>query len=755
MLRLSKCSYKGQFFIIAAALVMALITSLGVYLVSLERPSPSSLSLHPELEYLTELKSALCKLAGNNTSQTFSTPSQQTRYGILIYNPNSYELNNYQVRIDLLKAFTKAVNGDVVFDFYDDFNGNVLDTSKWQVKYFRYDGSPDTVKYVKVGDGYVEIALQDGTLGDGGSSYGIEADISHLSFNSIVVEYRSVTPNWGGTGSAGWYRGTGENVIGTSGFVAFSQNELGNRGHQNNGIATTSTADYSSVYPPNMWHIYKIIHTNTESSFFIDRNLVETLSSTPPTTPFISIRFSAEHWGTTSYPVSILRVDWIRVRKYASVEPATTIDTANSVIAVSNPNSQNLQDFQVYVNSTELSKLAGDVIVDIKDQNGNRIPFCYEHSNGECNSTPSDIVGIWIKVPNIPANSQIQLKYITLNQITNDFNFKLCYDTQGASCVNYCFEQSNGECNSTASNIIWVKVNLSASLNTTLYIIPSTQNEASTGEYVFDFYDDFNTWSGWRNYYGGVVSQDCATLGTCTLKKDLRCDPAGGYKNLGFVLNYPFVMEARIYRSYLSGCNADRIGVINNAGNGYGIETGHLNPYSDEFGWDKRTNYGALYTRLGYLAKDITYKWYRIKWYWNNGNMGFYVFDDNGNTLGSNVATDSTYSSFTRVYVFGGYRYFVDWIRIRKYAPAEPYAIDSIISTSNGGTLVLSSGSSQYPVPKNVIEAQLNLFITQIKKEYEERGDFINISYKVYPTNITFNITLYSPELYITASFTC
>ncbi len=55
-------------------------------------------------------------------------PITQTYYKINITNPNTYSLTDYQVKI----ALTKAVNGDQVFDFYDDFNnGNV---KNWEIK---------------------------------------------------------------------------------------------------------------------------------------------------------------------------------------------------------------------------------------------------------------------------------------------------------------------------------------------------------------------------------------------------------------------------------------------------------------------------------------------------------------------------------------------------------------------------------------------------------------------------------------------
>ena len=230
-------------------------------------------------------------------------------------------------------------------------------------------------------------------------------------------------------------------------------------------------------------------------------------------------------------------------------------------------------------------------------------------------------------------------------------------------------------CN-TASTKIWVKVPfIPANGTTVIYMYYGNASATSESDpySVFDFYDDFDTWSGWVQYGYGVVSQDCTTFGFCTLKKDSYGDPNGGYKALNFTLNYPFILEARVYRSYLSGCNMDRIGVIDDNGNGYGIVIAHdTSAPLDSLEWDTRSGYSGTSSTLVSNFGDITYKWYKIKWYWDNGDMGFYVYDDNWNLLASGTATDYTYSSFTRVYVFGGYTYFVDWIRIRKYANPPP-----------------------------------------------------------------------------------
>jgi len=190
---------------------------------------------------------------------------------------------------------------------------------------------------------------------------------------------------------------------------------------------------------------------------------------------------------------------------------------------------------------------------------------------------------------------------------------------------------------------------------------------------VFDFLDDFETWEGWTQYKSGVVSQsdEQAYEGTYSLKKDSYGDPNGGYKPLGFTLDYGFVLEAWIKRTYLSGSNADRIGVINDSGNGYGPYIDHG---SDVVKIDERSSYTASQIGTsGSLSSDPVNEWYFVRFYWKpDGTIRVEVYDQSGTLLGTATATDTTTKAFTRVYVFGGYTYFVDLLRIRKYVDPEP-----------------------------------------------------------------------------------
>ncbi|MHC1624028.1 MAG: XkdQ/YqbQ family protein, partial [Candidatus Methanospirareceae archaeon] len=179
------------------------------------------------------------------------------------------------------------------------------------------------------------------------------------------------------------------------------------------------------------------------------------------------------------------------------------------------------------------------------------------------------------------------------------------------------------------------------------------------------FQDDFETWEGWIQYGNGVVSQsnEEAYEGSYSLKKDAYGDPNGGYKELGAVLSQPFKLEVWVKRTYLSGANYDRIGVIDEDGNGYGFIVDHG---GNRVGLERRDSYTGVSSSQVWasLTKSVTYDWYRAVFIWKNGWMKVEIYDQSGEKVGEVETTDYIYSRFTRVYVFGGYTYYVDALKI-------------------------------------------------------------------------------------------
>ncbi len=314
-------------------------------------------------------------------------------------------------------------------------------------------------------------------------------------------------------------------------------------------------------------------------------------------------------------------------------------------------------------------------------------------------------------------------------------------------------------CNSPYTKI-WIKVPyLPANGLKQFYIYygnPSATS-LSNGTAVFDFFDDMETWSGWYALWGGYVYQASSPYPvyekTYSLQKARNCHPAGGYKTIGFTLTRTreWAIEFMRYRNSadVNDCPCDRTGISDNSGRGYNIGICHgTNPYVFI---DKVYN-SASTSVLGnvYPGTDITNQWYLAQLIITPTEIRGVLKKLDGTLYASTSITDTQFTSFTRIVIEGGRPYYVDAIRIRKHVTPEPSVS---VGTEESKPSTTFSGS--YLVPKKVVLSQLDNFIVQIKKEYEKMGDSIEISYKANPTNITFNVTLYSPELYMNASFTC
>ncbi len=175
------------------------------------------------------------------------------------------------------------------------------------------------------------------------------------------------------------------------------------------------------------------------------------------------------------------------------------------------------------------------------------------------------------------------------------------------------------------------------------------------------FYDGFETWTGWADYGAGTVyqSDEQAYEGSFSLKKDLRNDPNGGYKLLGGTVGRGVILQGYTYRPSLwAGGSRDRVGLEDSSFNGYTFTVDHLRGRI----WIDRRDGGAP-TRI---SPRVSWDPPEDEWYFwkmmifENGTIVFQVYDLGGNLLAEVRAIDTTYSSFDRVSVHGGYEYYVD-----------------------------------------------------------------------------------------------
>ncbi len=266
-------------------------------------------------------------------------------------------------------------------------------------------------------------------------------------------------------------------------------------------------------------------------------------------------------------------------------------------------------------------------------------------------------------------------------------------DSDGSALINYWLESG---CN-TASTRIWVKVSsIPASSTKTVYVYYNNASAASTssGNNTFYFFDDFETFSGWTTYGSGVVTQSSeqAYQGTYSAKKDTDCDSNGAYKLIGSTLNLAdgYAFEGRFYREDLSSCLANRLSLEDGSYNGYGLRFVHnSDPASETLSVERRDS--AIGTSLGSATYQALpeYSWYGFRFSTKSGgNYEIQYLGSGDASLASQSATDVNYSSFDRVCIRGGYPYYVDLLKIRKYNSPEP--VTSIGSEENSGETIFT-----------------------------------------------------------------
>ena len=238
--------------------------------------------------------------------------------------------------------------------------------------------------------------------------------------------------------------------------------------------------------------------------------------------------------------------------------------------------------------------------------------------------------------------------------------------------------------------VIWVNVTNIPPGGTKIWMIYGAGNFSSynNGHKVFWFFDDFESPSlegdGWSLYnpsnngsriwdfgFGYKSYRSLNRFGSFFDRED------GAIKGLpGPILrsNYNITLEYWDYRKKLTKGRLDRVGIVDNSGNGFGaIMRAQLkgNP----------TSYIRIDTRVNYLGKQHpgngvqpsainNNTWYLMRLnIFINGSIEVQIFNQTGylssTPMGDVWYFNDTLINFSRIYVKGGATYFVDSMRVR------------------------------------------------------------------------------------------
>lgn len=166
---------------------------------------------------------------------------------------------------------------------------------------------------------------------------------------------------------------------------------------------------------------------------------------------------------------------------------------------------------------------------------------------------------------------------------------------------------------------------------------------------------------GWQQLQSGVIDVYGISGNNC-MRKQTYDDPNGGYKLLDKkVIDFELILYTR--RDSGTGLNA--YSITDSSGNGYGITL----DYSGNLTIDKRTAWARSVLKSTTVSPVLT-NWYTLRLQKIGSNITAEVYDGKVikfvTPLASTAVNDSSYTSFDRAAVNGGYVFFTDDVIVRK-----------------------------------------------------------------------------------------
>lgn len=276
----------------------------------------------------------------NNAQKASSGNLQKLRIGGAgsWWSDSSFEGDIDDVRIynrvltsdEIWQIYTASAyhNGDEVFEFFDDFNGSSLDSSKWT--------SVNTGGSIDVSDSILTVT--------GGSS-SFQDVISYDDFNRPVVgEYMakltlaSSTPDWNGIGFMNKDTINDYHVTGIESVKTYPNRWIVGDGSSSFTHNTVTNVGADS------WHSYKIerLPDGVTTKFYMDGSLKVTINQ-DDNNESRNVWFMAR--AVSTY------IDWVFVRKYTNTEPTVTIIDKGDYweVNIYNVSTSDLSEYQISI----------------------------------------------------------------------------------------------------------------------------------------------------------------------------------------------------------------------------------------------------------------------------------------------------------------------------------------------------------------------------------------------------------------------
>ena len=310
---------------------------------------------------------------------------------------------------------------------------------------------------------------------------------------------------------------------------------------------------------------------------------------------------------------------------------------------------------------------------------------------------------------------QLRVNLSNISDVLQSWAYNFAFQDPSGKVYPYCFEQSNGECNQTPSDVIWVKVNLSAGSNL-FYLYPASSLQAVNGDQVFDFYDDFNSgvlntskWTVDGIQYslenGKLKTWGTGVWGTLRTKNPVASPEDSIIAEVRFMSTSPDSWHM-LFLTDQQGNN--RVGVIDTDTNYPGNQIGVQIEINGAFSYPKAL--GNMENNQWYYLRitKISQTHFRIDFFDENWNLIDYY---DGNNLGF-----GSFSWYVRQWKKYSYPDYWDWVRVRKYTNPEPTVtieggevnFATVYETEGYGYVVDENGTTYRAFLVNLSKLELN-----------------------------------------------
>ena len=281
------------------------------------------------------------------------------------------------------------------------------------------------------------------------------------------------------------------------------------------------------------------------------------------------------------------------------------------------------------------------------------------------------------------------------NGIESDGRSIRLTDGDGSTLLDYFVDAFDYGAENTEIYVELPSIPAAASTNVYIYYGNGSSSSLSNGFTTFFFYDDFESGDlGWQTYLSGSVAV-IDDGGNAVLRKFNQSDANGGYRDFGGSI-VSFETLFRTKRVNFNGGGANRYALEDATFSGYGPQLNSFDGSSTMLIEERNSGSASTISSTVYpsLSSNV---WYTLHLRYYNNNIELEIYDDGGSQLESVSTTDATYSSFSRFVVHGGYEFYTDDIRVRRYSSPDPSVAAGAVETtmpSNGPSISPASGPS-------------------------------------------------------------